>query len=331
MPDQLDLFGAPPPPEKGSAVGPAAPADAIRATAAALPPNIRLGTSSWSFPGWKDLVYDRRATATELSKSGLAPYAKHPLFRAVGVDRSFYGPVSAAEFRDYADAVPDGFRFLVKAAGALTTPWQRVSGGTKKFAKNPRFLDEAFAERAVIDPFLQGLGDKAGPLVFQFTPLGREFTKDPSRFTARLHSFLEALPRGPWYAVEIRDPEVLTDDYVAALDATGVTHCLNVHSRMPPVAEQAERAAKVLGARVAVRWMLHSGFEYEEAKDRYAPFDRLVDEDPASREQIAAVSVKKARSGAEVIVIANNKAEGCSPESLRKLAEEIVRQNRSAG
>ncbi|MFA6956983.1 MAG: DUF72 domain-containing protein [Thermoanaerobaculia bacterium] len=328
MPDQLDLFGAPPPPpKKGGAIGPAAIGEGVRATAAALPPNIRLGTSSWSFPGWKDLVYDRRATTTELSKSGLAPYAKHPLLRGVGVDRSFYGPVSTEEFRDYANAVPDTFRFLVKAAGTLTTPWQRVSGGTKKFETNPRFLDAAFAERAVIAPFLEGLGDKAGPLVFQFTPLGRELTKDPARFTSRLHDFLDALPRGPWYAVEIRDPEVLTDDYVAALESAGATHCLNVHGRMPSIAEQAERAERVLGQRIAVRWMLHSGFEYEEAKDRYAPFDRLVDEDPASREAIAGVSVKKARSGAEVIVIANNKAEGCSPESLRKLAEEIVRQN----
>jgi len=326
--DQLDLFGAPPPPpKKGGAIGPAATGEELRATGAALPPNIRLGTSSWSFPGWKDLVYDRRATTTELSKSGLAAYAKHPVLRAVGVDRSFYGPVGTDEYRDYAAAVPAGFRFLVKAAGALTTPWQRVSGGTKKFEKNDRFLDAAFAERAVIAPFLEGLGDKAGPLVFQFTPLGREFTKDPARFTSRLHAFLDALPRGPWYAVEIRDPEVLTEEYVAALESTGATHCLNVHGRMPSIAEQAERAEKVLGERVAVRWMLHSGFDYEEAKDRYAPFDRLVDEDPSSREQIAALSVKKTRSGAEVIVIANNKAEGCSPESLRKLAEEIVRQN----
>jgi uncharacterized protein YecE (DUF72 family) len=329
MPDQLDLFGAPPPPRKGrgGAIGPAAIDDSIRATAATLPPNIRLGTSSWSFPGWKGLVYDRRVTATELSNGGLAAYSKHPLLRAVGVDRTFYGPVSAGEFRDYADAVPDRFRFLVKAAGTLTTPWKRASGGTKQFEKNDLFLDAAFAARAVIAPFLEGLGDKAGPLVFQFTPLGREFTKDPARFVSRLHTFLEALPRGPWYAVEIRDPELLTEEYVAALEAAGATHCLNVHGRMPSIAEQAELAEKVLGERVAVRWMLHSGFDYEEAKDRYAPFDRLVDEDPASREQIAAVSLKKARNGAEVIVIANNKAEGCSPESLRKLAEEIVRRS----
>ncbi|MBI2212505.1 MAG: DUF72 domain-containing protein [Acidobacteria bacterium] len=330
MPDQLDLFGTPPAPKRRQRepVGPAAIDDAVRATAASLPPNVRIGTSSWSFPGWAGLVYDRKATTTELSRHGLAPYAKHPLFRAVGVDRSFYGPVSAEEFAGYAESVPDGFRFLVKAAGALTTPWLRVSGGTKKFEKNERFLDADFAARAVIAPVVHGLGGKAGPLVFQFTPLGREFTNDPARFTSRLHAFLEALPRGSWYAVEIRDPELLTDDYVAALEATGATHCLNVHGRMPSIAEQAERTSRVLGERVAVRWMLHSGFKYEEAKNRYEPFDRLVDEDLASREQIAGLAVKKTRNGVEVIVIANNKAEGCSPESLRKLAEEIVRQSR---
>ncbi len=324
MPDQFSLFDGPPKEPAGATVAPAAVDDALRATATALPPNIRLGTSSWSFPGWKRLVYDRRATTTELSQRGLGAYSKHPLLRAAGIDRTFYGPVSASEFRAYAGDVPQGFRFLVKAAGALTTPWQRAAGGTKKFEKNARFLDAEFATHAVLPSIVEGLGDKAGPLVFQFTPLGREFTKDPLRFTSRLHAFLDALPRGPWYAVEIRDPEILNDDYVAALVAAGATHCLNVHGRMPPVGEQAERAAAALGNRIAVRWMLHSGLEYEEAKDRYAPFDRLVDEDPASREAIAAVAVKKARDGAEVIVIANNKAEGCAPESLRKLAEEIV-------
>ena len=307
-------------------VAPAPIGDALRATAAALPHNIRLGTSSWSFPGWKGLVYDRKASQTELARHGLAAYSKHPLLRSVGVDRTFYGPMTSAELAEYAENVPDGFRFLVKAAGQVTTPWNRPSGAKPKFEKNELFLDAGFATNVVVRPFVEGLGAKGGPLVFQFTPLGRMLGKDPSRFIGRLHDFLRALPKGPWYAVEVRDPEVLNDDYVAALLDAGATHCLNVHARMPLVARQAEVAAKTLSERVAVRWMLHAGMEYEEAKDRYAPFTNLVDEDPESREAIAGICLTASRRGAETIVIANNKAEGCAPETLRKLAEKIVRR-----
>jgi uncharacterized protein YecE (DUF72 family) len=301
----------------------------LHATAATLPDNIRLGTSSWSFPGWKDLVYDRKATQTELARHGLAAYAKHPLLRAAGIDRTFYGPMTSAELAENAESVPDSFRFLVKASGQVTTPWNRTSGPKPKFEKNELFLDAGFATNVVVCPFIEGLGAKGGPLVFQFTPLGRMLGKDPSRFIGRLHDFLTALPKGPWYAVEVRDPEVLNEEYVQALLDAGATHCLNVHARMPGVAQQAEVAAKTLTERVAVRWMLHAGMEYEEAKDRYAPFTKLVDEDPDSREAIAGISLKASRSGAEAIVIANNKAEGCAPETLRKLAEEIVRQSAS--
>ena len=41
------------------------------AIAVRIPPNVRFGTSSWSFPGWAGLVYSRRATASELAREGL--------------------------------------------------------------------------------------------------------------------------------------------------------------------------------------------------------------------------------------------------------------------
>jgi len=326
MPDQMGLFGSIAPERKG--IEAAALADSVRETAEALPRNIRLGTSSWSFPGWAGIVYADKHTPTELSREGLPAYQKHPLFRSVGVDRTFYGTLPASELRAYADQVSDDFRFLVKAAGQVTTPWQRTSESGGRFEKNHDFLDASWAEENVVAPFVDGLGTKGGPLVFQFTPLGSRITNEPERFAVRLHNFFDKLPKGPWYAVEIRDRELLTSDYVAALTATGTSHCLNVHSRMPDIRTQHEAAGDALRGRIVVRWMLHAGFEYEEAKDRYKPFNRLVDEDPDTRAGLAEICAVHARRGDQIIVIANNKAEGCAPASLRKLAEAIVDRNR---
>ena len=40
-----------------------------------IPARVRFGTSSWSFPGWKGLVYSRGATETSLAREGLREYA----------------------------------------------------------------------------------------------------------------------------------------------------------------------------------------------------------------------------------------------------------------
>jgi hypothetical protein len=70
--------------------------------------------------------------------------------------------------------------------------------------------------------------------------------------------------------------------------------------------------------------MLHSGLGYEAARERYAPFSRIVDEDPDTRSALAALCVEQIASGGIVIVTANNKAEGSAPETLFRLAGLIV-------
>jgi hypothetical protein len=50
-----------------------APTDpALVELAAALPPELRLGTSSWSYPGWANLVWDGEYAESVLSKNGLS-------------------------------------------------------------------------------------------------------------------------------------------------------------------------------------------------------------------------------------------------------------------
>ncbi|MDX1388856.1 MAG: DUF72 domain-containing protein [Acidobacteriota bacterium] len=315
---QLDLFGGPPS-GRDRVVGPAAVPDDLAEVAAALPKEIHLGTSSWSFPGWDGLVYDRTASKTQLARHGLAAYARHPLLKTVGIDRTYYGPIPASAFAAYAAAVPEHFRFLVKASSESTSPYLREGGG-----RNELFLDPVYAAEEVVGPFVEGLGTKAGPLVFQFPPVGKKHTGDPEGFAERLGEFLSALPRGPWYGVEIRDRELLVPQYVSALESADAGHVLNVHPRMPPVAEQWKAAGSNPDRPLVVRWMLHSGLGYEEAQRRYEPFSRLVDEDEGARESIADLALTHAARRRVVIIIANNKAEGSAPLTLFALANSIV-------
>jgi len=337
---QLDLFGAGEPrPASSEAssprlgpVGPSAVPPALAAIAADVPPTVRLGTSSWAFPGWAGIVYDRPASPTRLARDGLAAYARHPLLRAVGIDRTYYAPISAAAFAAYAAVVPDNFRFLVKAHELCTIA---------RFPRHARYaahagehnvlcLDAAYATDEVVGPFMEGLRDHAGPLLFQFPPQDVVALGGPSRFAERVHTFLRALPRGPLYAVELRNRELLTDAYVAALADVGACHCLNAHPSMPPVRAQADWLGPPEPRALVIRWMLASGYAYEAAKAHYQPFDRLVDEDAVTHDAIADLCLAAAAAARPAFVIINNKAEGSAPLSAFRLAERIARVCRPA-
>lgn len=307
---------------RAAAVGPAAPLPEHVALARQLPAGVRLGTSSWTFPGWHPLVYDRQVSEEALAREGLAAYAAHPLLRTVGIDRSYYRPLSAQQFRTYADAAPDDFRFVVKADRLLTSPVDPEAHGVR--SPSVRFLDSAYAAEEVIAPMLDGLGAKAGPLVFQFSPIPPNLVGGRGAFLERLHRFFEALPKRTLYAVELRTPAFLTDGYARLLEAIGAAHCYNVHPASAPLARQLDLIPPFQQPALVVRWMLGRGLEYVAAKERYEPFDRLVDEDLPTRELIATTVLDAALAERDAFVIANNKAEGSAPLTVFRLAERIA-------
>lgn len=320
---QLSLFA------DSDGVDPAAIDDHVRALGGRLPARIRLGTSSWSFPGWTGLVYaphgNKPATEQALARYGLAAYAAHPLLRTVSLDRTFYAPLTKDEFARYASQVPDGFRFVVKAPVAITDPVVRKPGSGEAARDNPTFLDAGAALAAFVQPAVAGLGPQAGPLVFQFPPLGRRLLADVPRLAARIAAFIAMLPRGPLYAVEPRDPQLVTEAFAAALADCGAVPCLAIHARMPPVEAQAAAFGIEAGGQpLVVRWNLHAGRDYEGAKADYFPFNRLVEEDPASRATLARLARAAAARDRDVFITINNKAEGSAPLSVMKLAKTIV-------
>lgn len=300
----------------------AAPTADHRELARRLPSGLRLGTSSWTFPGWVGLVYDRSVSQSVLASDGLAAYATHPLLRTVGLDRTYYRPITQQDFRELADAVPDDFRFLLKADRLLTSPLDPHSSSVRE--PNRLFMDAGYAAETVVGPMVEGLGAKAGPLLFQFSPMPPNLVGGASVFIERLHRFLDALPKGPLYAVELRTPGLFTREYAQVMTDTVTAHCFNVHPSMTSLHKQLSLLQPYQQPALVVRWMLHSGFAYEAAKDRYEPFDRLVDEDSDTREQITRAILDALLAERSAFVIVNNKAEGSAPLSVFRLAERVA-------
>jgi uncharacterized protein YecE (DUF72 family) len=258
-----------------------------------------------------------------LARRGLPAYAAHPLLGTVGIDRSYYAPVPVEQLREYAAGVPDDFRFLIKAHEWCTVARfpMHARHGARGGQRNPNYLDPAYATQEVVGPIVEGLGEKLGVLLFQFPPQDERLMAGPRGFPDRIHRFFDALPRGPLYAVELRNPDLMTRAYASALVEAGGTHCINALPGMPELAIQYNFSGADRRRALVIRWMLRRGFDYASAKQRYTPFDRLVDPDPETRDNVARLC---ARPSGPAYLIVNNKAEGSSPLSILEVARRLA-------
>jgi hypothetical protein len=76
---------------------------------------------------------------------------------------------------------------------------------------------------------------------------------------------------------------------------------------------------------VVCRLSIPPGQRYEERREAFAPFDRLVAPDEAVRADVAALArLSLAQGKKPLYVLVNNKVEGSSPLTLRALAERMI-------
>jgi uncharacterized protein YecE (DUF72 family) len=298
--------------------------DEDRALAERLPSFVHFGTSSWSFPGWSGIVWRGTPSESDLARSGLAAYAKHPLFRAVSLDRSYYAPLRREDVDAYAAQLRHAphFKMVPKVWDEITTAVfpSHPRYGARAGQRNPRFLD-ADAFRSEV---LAAYGDApfVGPFVFELTPMPPG-TFDERTFVERVDDFIARLPAGRW-AFELRNADLLGRRWLDMLRANGAAHVMTYWTAMPPLREQLRLGA--LGAPFAVvRLMLPPFTRYAGRKIDFAPFDKLVEPAPEMRDDVVTILRAMAdRGGGDTFVLANNKAEGSAPLTIRALAAQAA-------
>jgi len=296
-----------------------------------VPPQVLLGTSSWIYPGWKGSVYRRwYRTERDFRNHCLEEYARWPWFRTVGFDYTFYQPPDAGDLRRRAGQLPAGFPWVEKAWNALTVPrWPRHRRyGPRAGQRNPDFLDATLFRRVVVaahaDPEVRA---HTGAIVLQFPPgLLREL--GGGAFLERLDTFLAAVTgAGLRLAAEVRDPELLQEDYFQVLNRHGATHCFTHWTHMPRLLEQMRAAAAAGGLQApffVCRLLTPRGLAYREAVDRFQPYDRLQEPMPEMRDDALRLARRAVQRNATAFILANNRAEGHAPATVAALAAALA-------
>lgn len=299
--------------------------------AAALPPFVRFGTSSWTFSGWANLFYEsppqKELTQKDLVHSGLQAYAENPLFSAVGLDRSYYGPVPREELDAYARELPAHFRVLSKVWNEVTTYTfpDHPSAGDRAGQRNPNFLNAEIVLSEILPAYRGDFQKHAGALIFEIPPIAEGALPDARELTAAIAKMLAKLPSDFSYAFEPRNFELVTPRYLDVLRAHRAAHVLLFWSGMPPLVTQIKMANALPAPTVIARIMQPPRTRYEQLREAYAPFDRIVRRDEGMREDAVRLARMCADAGKkELFLLVGNKSEGCAPLTVRALAERIV-------
>ena len=322
MAGQLSLFESESEPTRGEREAIDRVHAEAREIARHLPANLYFGTSSWSFPGWAGIVYSRERSTSDLARHGLREYAQHPLLRTVGIDRSYYAPIPVEDLRAYAEQLPADFPCCIKAPAGVTAYTLGARGARAEV--NPDFLSIDRLTDDLLAPLSLAFRGNAGPIILEFPPFARGRTLEPAAFHDRLDRFLARLPKDFTYAIELRDRTLLTPAYRSLVLEHGIAHTYNYWSAMPMPAEQVETVTPDELPFSVLRLLLKPGTWYEDQRDAFRPFNRLVEPDLGMREQVATIAWRALKREKRVFILVNNKAEGSSPLTIAALARRMA-------
>ena len=154
---------------------------------------IKVGIGGWTYEPWRDNFYPKGlAHAKELN------YASRHV-SAIEINGTYYSTFKPEHFRKWHDETPDDFMFSLKAS---------------RFTTNRKLLSTAEDSiKRFIESGLTELGDKLGPIVWQFMPTKQFDAED-------FEAFLQLLPKKEGsrtlrHVMDVRHESFITPEYKA--------------------------------------------------------------------------------------------------------------------
>ena len=176
---------------------------------------IRAGIGGWVFEPWRGVFYPKG-----LKQADELAYAAGRL-TAIEINSTYYSSQKPESFAKWRAATPDGFVFSLKAS---------------RFCTNRKVLAEAGPSiEKFLNQGLSELGDRLGPIVWQFMATKKFDPADFEAFLGLLPSSLDGLRLR--HVMEVRHDSFVDPVFVDLCRRAGVAVCLAHHAEFPQIAD----------------------------------------------------------------------------------------------
>jgi uncharacterized protein YecE (DUF72 family) len=255
--------------------------------------DLRIGTSAFTAAGWESAFYPAGMKPADY----LSYYATK--FNTVEVDSTFYRAPSVATVNGWARKVPDGFVLAAKIPQVIT---------------HEKCLRDCDDDLRQFVETMDLMGDKLGPLLFQFGYFNQNAFKSGDEFLARLKPFLEKLPKGHKFALEIRNKQWLTAEFFDLLRTHNVAYALIDQAWMPRASEIFEKFDPITADFAYIRLL----GDRKGIEQHTKIWDKVIVD--RSRELMSWVNVcqRTVRRGVSTYVYVNNHYAGFAPATVEQ-------------
>jgi uncharacterized protein YecE (DUF72 family) len=203
-----------------------------------FPPNLLVGTSSWSSPDWCGAFYPESTQPGDM----ITVYSSK--LPTVEIDSTWYHMPSRKMVETWKSRTPDGFIFSAKVP---------------KVISHDKYMEGCQAELNEFVSVMEGLGDRLGPLVLQFPYVAKG--KDPEEystgadFVRRLKGFVDLLPKELKWGIEIRNSRWVQPSLLDILNSRNISLVFIDYYTMDPLPKLAHRSEVFTSDFVYVRFL----------------------------------------------------------------------------
>ncbi len=276
---------------------------------------IHFGTCSWKYESWRGIIYPKTGKFNYLEE-----YSKH--YDTVEIDQWFWSLFDTnvklpkkKDVVDYANSVPDNFKFTIKALNSITLTHHYNKNKKEPLKVNPNFLSVELFNNFL--NALNELSNKISLILLQFEYLNKQKMPSQIEFLKSLGDFLKKIPRSIPVGIELRNPNYLNDIYFNFINDHGVYNVFLQGYYMPPIWEVYKKFSDRIKEKVVIRLHGPNRADIEEASE--GNWNKIIF--PKDDELIKIIEIIKdlEKKKVDTYVNVNNHYEGSAPLTIQRL------------
>ena len=172
---------------------------------------IRCGMGGWTFEPWRGVFYPPK-----LSQKRELEYASRHV-SVIEINGTYYSSFKPDSWAKWRAATPEGFKFSVKAS--------RFCVNRKKLTDGKQSMD------FFINQGIEELGDRLGPILWQFMATKKFDSDDFAGFFDMLPKTLNGLPLS--HVIEVRNATFANEKFVSLCRDHGLAICNSENENYP--------------------------------------------------------------------------------------------------